>query len=753
MKKLLFALACTAALFACSKEENGSDSRMPAPVVTLIPGETSIQVRWTAVDGASTYQVDYKLSSAEQWTESGKITRTEANISRLESNTSYDVRVKAIGADKESEWSEVKTCTTQAIPVSAPAAVAAADGNAIVVSWPAVDHAVSYKVEYKLTAAAEYAVATTTAELTYTISNLEYRTSYDVRVKTIGNGSESGYSQVITVVTGGKSEIATADDLIEFLASSSADVSGEYKLTADIDMGGKTVTPAADFGGTFDGQNHKISNLTGAAPLFARNSGTVKNLTIDASCSFAPADTIFGPVVRRNYGTLHKVVNKADVVWASDGNVSNRLFIAGVAGESYGPVKECVNEGAVTIDIKGSAIANGVAGIVAYQAEADIEDCENKGAITSKALYCPSRDKIYNYEKLTAPSAGGVVCFVYKAKVLRCDNYGAISLAHTAIDNATTGIERLQIGGVVGAPDYDVEDCKNFGDVDVKLVSTTRAAFGKGNPAINYIANVGGIAGGAQLSEGQNKVNMSGCVNSGKVTLDGDANNSYTTVAGIIGWPGTESSPTAVISNCSNSGAISAGGKVKIRLAGIAGGTGNFDGCTNTGNITIHDSNNGCYVGGIVGYKGRVQTLRNCTVSGCTIAYDGETAGNSNIWGLGGIAGNSQNQAGFHGFEGCSVSCTLSSNHTRDVGLIVGRLGGDSNEFEFGTNEAPVTIKKGSRIINTHDGITLTVDSENYTNAVSTQAGTWPANYTYGFLYGSLFYKADKTTSHLAYAE
>lgn len=80
----------------------------------------------------------------------------------------------------------------------------------------------------------------------------------------------------------------------ETTTSDSSDLSA--KLIADIDMTGINWSPigqsqVADWYGIFDGQNHKISNLTVSAPssadqyyatgLFGWSKGTIKNLTLD----------------------------------------------------------------------------------------------------------------------------------------------------------------------------------------------------------------------------------------------------------------------------------------------------------------------------------------------------------------------------------------------------------------------------------------------------------------------------------------
>ena len=59
---------------------------------------------------------------------------------------------------------------------------------------------------------------------------------------------------------------ASAITAAELAALGGQQISGSYKLTADIDMTGQTMQPIKKFSsGTFDGQGHTISGLTIAA--------------------------------------------------------------------------------------------------------------------------------------------------------------------------------------------------------------------------------------------------------------------------------------------------------------------------------------------------------------------------------------------------------------------------------------------------------------------------------------------------------
>lgn len=103
------------------------------PALQLSAGEGQIRVDWEACDNANSYDVEYKLSSAEEWKRAGNTSYTSYTIRGLLQEESYDVRVQAKYSDKfVSSWSEVASITTphvnKQISISAPVVTASALG-------------------------------------------------------------------------------------------------------------------------------------------------------------------------------------------------------------------------------------------------------------------------------------------------------------------------------------------------------------------------------------------------------------------------------------------------------------------------------------------------------------------------------------------------------------------------------------------------------------------------------------------------
>lgn len=167
-------------------------------------------------------------------------------------------------------------------------------------------------------------------------------------------------------------EIGTAEELVSFAKSVTDGSMGGYAgqtvvLTADIDCAGVEWTPAGTmdlndmsnyscmFQGVFDGQGHKISNVTFAsdypicgAGIIGMNLGEVKNLTaenIQVHCTDTYSMAI-GAVVGYNMGEIH------DVILTGENEIAGVNAIGGITGGSTNHVYDCTVDG-TTIRVLG----------------------------------------------------------------------------------------------------------------------------------------------------------------------------------------------------------------------------------------------------------------------------------------------------------------------------------------------------------------------------------------------------------------
>ena len=239
--------------------------------------------------------------------------------------------------------------------------------------------------------------------------------------------------------TGGVYQITTAAELKWFADAAKTTPEIEGKLTADIDLNHRNWTPIAAFSGELDGGGHTVSSFyckaTGTAALVAKNSGTVKNLTV--SGKVVGGDNT-AAIAAENTGTIE---NCTALVQITGGN-----YTAGIAAVNSGTVRRCTNGGAVS----GAQYVGGVCGQNKGTKTATVlvEDCVNTGMIRATG---------YMLGGIVGDNDGYSDDFA-KTTVRRCANSGHII--------GTAAILRAYVGGAVGRNNGTVNGLYNTGCVE-----------------------------------------------------------------------------------------------------------------------------------------------------------------------------------------------------------------------------------------------------------------------------------------------
>lgn len=274
---------------------------------------------------------------------------------------------------------------------------------------------------------------------------------------------------------GGYYEIASAEDMIIFAnycrnAKSPTCVDMTFKVTAkELDLGTeefKRIT--GDFGGTFDGQGVILKNIHLVSLFETIKGGTVKNITLDASCYWEGSreNSIGGIATNNEGGTIVGCTNNA--------NAKGNARTSGIVNYNHkGTVKDCVNNGT----IEGSS--GNAAGIVGDNEGGTITGCINNGTIIGKGGYCGG---------IAGTSTGKDM-----VTISTCTNTGRIQSSGQ------------NTGGIVGShgDKGTIQDCTNSGDVE--------------SPTYQ----IGGIAGGSSGI-------IIGCTNSGNISGEDDSNGGIT---------------------------------------------------------------------------------------------------------------------------------------------------------------------------------------------------------------------------------
>ncbi|MCU0394277.1 MAG: fibronectin type III domain-containing protein [Chitinophagaceae bacterium] len=158
---------------------------LPSSLSSSAITATTATVSWGAVNGALSYDADYKLSSSSTWINAATgITATTLNLAGLNASATYDWRVRANCASASSSYVQAQFTTN---PLCGNVGGLSATGiteTAATLNWAAVSGADSYDVEYKTAVAATWTPAITgTTSLSHTLSNLTASTAYNWRVR------------------------------------------------------------------------------------------------------------------------------------------------------------------------------------------------------------------------------------------------------------------------------------------------------------------------------------------------------------------------------------------------------------------------------------------------------------------------------------------------------------------------------------------------------------------------------------------
>ena len=219
----------------------------------------SLTLSWTAVTGATGYEVKQGASGAATTVSSG----TSHTFTGLTANTSYSLYVRAKNSGGVSGWSSISAATAPAGPSGLSATATSAS---LTLSWTAVTGATSYEVKQ----GADGATTTVSSGTSHTFSSLTANTSYTLYARARNSGGTSDWSSLTAITApaapSGLSAAATSASLTLSWTAVSGATSYEVKQGAD----GAAATVSS-------GASHTFSSLTAGTnyTLYARakNSG------------------------------------------------------------------------------------------------------------------------------------------------------------------------------------------------------------------------------------------------------------------------------------------------------------------------------------------------------------------------------------------------------------------------------------------------------------------------------------------------
>ena len=503
--------------------------------------------------------------------------------------------------------------------------------------------------------------------------------------------------------------ISTPAEMTSFLGSASASDKSEVYIINDIDMTGTQWTPAAGFGGVLNGLDYTVTVTGATGPLFESNDGTINSLVIDGSITSSGLEC--AALVHTNNGTVVNVTNKASLKIEKSAGLTLPIVMGGIAAYNYGSIFSSSNQGEVKFSSSSSITGLALGGIAGYS-EGPLSLCTNSAPVSVSFKYGSGMCALGKIES-SAANLGGIVGAAWEGFSLKkCYNSGKITYINDAIENCSSKYQRIQIGGVAGSPYGSITDCGNTGDMYITAVTSDRSAFS----ALNYILDVGGISGGSFHETGDyqalnDHTDIVGCTNDGDIVVDFDATASNSPIGGIVGWPSGEKLSTSCrVSGCTNTGDLTMSGKGKVRLGGVMGGTGSLDNCTNSGKVYVKSADANSTAGGICAFHSQDHALYKCVNTGNVVS---DVA----LFGLGGLIG-CHGGVNLTSSLSCKVLCDVISaaSDRGSVGMVLGTYNKETTKaVVLGSTEEPIEVKGHVQA----GGVSTELNEKNFENYLS----------------------------------
>lgn len=174
----------------------GTSCGTPTNLVAT-PAVSSAQVTWSAVGGAVSYQIQWKLSTSSTWSSIVSVNTNSYTISGLVGSSTYNVRVAAVCSSTTSSFATATFTTSASVSCGDPAnVVVTPSSTSAQASWAAVAGAAYYQVQWKTVASSTWGTAQVVSGTTYSITGLTVGTSYQFQVRTVCSSATSVYVSV-----------------------------------------------------------------------------------------------------------------------------------------------------------------------------------------------------------------------------------------------------------------------------------------------------------------------------------------------------------------------------------------------------------------------------------------------------------------------------------------------------------------------------------------------------------------------------
>ena len=257
--------------------------------------------------------------------------------------------------------------------------------------------------------------------------------------------------------------IRTAKELLRFAQNCASDtysIGRNFVLEADIDLSETDFSPIPWFGGSFDGQNHRITGFRytrdgSRQGLFrvVAEGAVVSNLKVFGTVTPGGTGCFIGGIAGVNSGTISDC--------SFEGTISGMEDVGGIVGHNMvsGNIHRCTFTGNATAEHQ-------VAGIVGLN-DGTILSCMNQGSINTVAII----PKEQNVDSLL--NAHFDISQISEDDFLNLSNIGGIAGDNTGIidhcrNSGSVGYHSTgyNVGGIAGKSSGFVSECSNLSEIN-----------------------------------------------------------------------------------------------------------------------------------------------------------------------------------------------------------------------------------------------------------------------------------------------
>jgi hypothetical protein len=267
-----------------------------------------------------------------------------------------------------------------------------------------------------------------------------------------------------------------------------------FIVVSDLDATGATLLTAAPFSGNLDGQNHTLSNWTGAGVLFQSVSGTIANLNLKN----------VNLVGSWRLGMVQTVTSAGTISHCSvQGTIYGPYMSGGIAGVNQGKITGC----SVNLQISGNDTVGGIAGV--NQGQILNSTCTGSVSYANQNTEIVAPDYGMDFGGIAGCNFGGTITGSSSSCHISAigNSGGLVGELRSGTISSSYSTGQVQgtgnyLGGLVGVSDNGgtalfpagYNACQLFGAANNTSGGTITNSYSLAN--VQGVADVGGLIGG-----------------------------------------------------------------------------------------------------------------------------------------------------------------------------------------------------------------------------------------------------------------